>query len=44
MERIDLHTHSNTSDGSLTPTEVVKAAKDQKFEFIIFNSRLFDDK
>ena len=28
MERIDLHTHSNTSDGSLTPTEVVKAAKD----------------
>ena len=27
MERIDLHTHSNISDGSLTPTEVIKAAK-----------------
>ena len=28
MERIDLHTHSNASDGSLTPAEVMKAAKD----------------
>ena len=28
MERIDLHTHSNVSDGSLTPTEVMKAAKE----------------
>ena len=26
MEKFDLHTHSNMSDGSLTPTEVVKAA------------------
>lgn len=26
MERIDLHTHSNASDGSLSPSEVMKAA------------------
>ena len=28
MERIDLHTHSNYSDGSLSPTDVIKAAKE----------------
>ena len=28
MERIDLHTHSYFSDGSLSPTEVMKAAKE----------------
>lgn len=26
MKRIDLHTHSNVSDGSCSPTEVIKAA------------------
>ena len=26
MERIDLHVHSNASDGSLTPTEVADEA------------------
>ena len=28
MELIDLHTHTTASDGSLTPAELVKAAKD----------------
>ena len=28
MQRIDLHTHSCASDGSLTPSEVMQAAKD----------------
>ena len=28
MHRIDLHTHSCASDGSLTPSEVMQAAKD----------------
>lgn len=28
MERIDLHTHSNASDGSLSPAEVMQAATD----------------
>ena len=27
MDRIDLHTHSNCSDGSLSPRELVQLAK-----------------
>ena len=28
MQKIDLHTHSNKSDGSLSPSQLMKAAKD----------------
>ena len=28
MKKIDLHTHSRCSDGSQTPTEVVRSAKE----------------
>ena len=31
MERIDLHVHSNASDGSLTPTEVADEAMRMDF-------------
>ena len=34
MERIDLHTHSYASDGSLSPAEVVKAAKNANLKAI----------
>ena len=29
MSRIDLHTHTTASDGSLSPTELVQLAKQQ---------------
>ena len=32
--RVDLHTHSNFSDGTLTPTELVLAAKKAKLSAI----------
>ena len=32
MERIDLHVHSNASDGSLTPTEVADEAMRMRSE------------
>lgn len=34
MERIDLHTHSNASDGTMTPTELIKYAKDKGLKAI----------
>lgn len=34
MERIDLHTHSYASDGSLSPAEVIKAAKNANLKAI----------
>ena len=34
MARIDLHTHSNRSDGTFTPTEVVRTAAERELDVI----------
>ena len=34
MPRIDLHTHSNRSDGTLTPAEVVRLAADRELDVV----------
>ena len=34
MKNIDLHTHSDKSDGSMSPAEVVRAAKDAELAAI----------
>lgn len=34
MEYIDLHVHSNKSDGTLSPSEVVRLAKEKNLKAI----------